>query len=584
MARARRLSQDQRRVLRLVGLMPLAAAAELALVLNAPPDGLRRRLSALRRSGWLASLRCGMSEPAQTRWLLTRRSLEHLYATDHTHPRPRERIGYERAWTLSGPAPAGRDQPPLDPGHEHLGPEAWRSAALLEAPAAEGGQHEHPPWSATARGAQVCLRRLAMLEPIYRLAPVLWRDGHLRGGGAPPDLSDFRLLRRSGFFVAVARYGDDLWVAFSYAGAHATERILRRKYAFRFWDLDCYVARERRSFRLSNRIFYEDPEQTVEPSALVVIAVDRWAAALARGLPGRTNAGAAGETIPTLICTAARRCGPPVEPNPSRDLISEPAARTSLGRPERLGRWLRGRPDAAALIGPAAYRLFLLLAEFPAMPADWLGEMGGLSPRAAARILRRFLLAGLAVRHERRFYLAQRGFLRAANLSRIQVSAVRNRHGAYLQARYRRIQQRHDDGVNRLALQFAREGTRAFAGWRGEVNIPGLTQLRPDLLLLVGAGPFGPGPYAIEFERRASTPGEVAAKLRPYLRAAAAGRGLPVLFVCETARGARGFAAAAAPRMLVATLEAAREGPLTGEQTVWAGSGPPVALYCQDQT
>ena len=42
-------------------------------------------------------------------------------------------------------------------------------------------------------------------------------------------MTDFRLLRRGGFYHAVARYGPDLWTPFTYAGLHATERGLRRK-------------------------------------------------------------------------------------------------------------------------------------------------------------------------------------------------------------------------------------------------------------------------------------------------------------------------------------------------------------------
>ena len=567
-----RFSDEQRRLLRLIGLMPLASADDLSLVLDTPADALQRRLARLRRRGWLTSIRRGMTEPPRTRWLLTRRSVERLYATDHSHPSPRERHRYEQAWPLPG-AGTGRDQPPLDLGHEHLGPEAEGPGSLLRLPA-DDAQHEHPPWTATGRGAQYCLRRLAMLETIYPLAPVLLRDGYLRVPAPAPPLSDFRLLRRAGFFVAVVRYGDDLWVPFSYAGLHATNRVLRRKQAHRFWNLDCYVARERRTFRISNRVFYDDPEQEVEPSALVVIAADRWAADLA----GRSL----DDSTPTLVCSADRRCGPAVEPRPSRDLISEPRARLSLGRPEQIARWLSRRPDVNTLDRPAAYRLFLLIAEFPAMRADTLREIAGVSRRMAAGILGGFLATGLAVRFDGRFYLAEAGMRRAANLSRIQPAIIRSRHGVYLQSRFRRQDLVHNDAVNRLALGFAREGVRVFGGWRGEVNVPGLTQLRPDLLVLATEGPFGPGPYAIEVERHAIGQRSVAAKLNPYRRAAAARRGLPVLFVCETERAAVNFAAGAGSLpLLVASEASAQAGPLTGDHTVWMGRDQPVTLRCE---
>ena len=80
-------------------------------------------------------------------------------------------------------------------------------------PSGGGADHEHPPWTATSRGIETSLRRLAMLEPVYRLAPDLLRSGRVN---RPPDdaaasrevrMTDFRLLRRGGFHHAVARYG-----------------------------------------------------------------------------------------------------------------------------------------------------------------------------------------------------------------------------------------------------------------------------------------------------------------------------------------------------------------------------------------
>ena len=62
---------------------------------------------------------------------------------------------------------------------------------------------------------------------------------------------------------------------------------------------------------------------------------------------------------------------------------------------------------------------------------------------------------------------------------------------------------------------------------------------------------------------------------------AAAGRALPMLMVCETARGRRNFRAAAGPLpMLTATLERALAGPVRGGVTVWSRDGVPAALHC----
>ena len=106
--------------------------------------------------------------------------------------------------------------------------------------------HEHPPWTATSRGIETSLRRLAMLEPVYRLAPDLIRSGRVNrpvddtAASREARMTDFRLLRHGGFYHAVARYGPDVWTPFTYAGLHATERTLRRKEQHRIWGVDCY--------------------------------------------------------------------------------------------------------------------------------------------------------------------------------------------------------------------------------------------------------------------------------------------------------------------------------------------------------
>ena len=121
-----------------------------------------------------------------------------------------------------------------------------------------------------------------------------------------------------------------------------------------------------------------------------------------------------------------------------------------------------------------------------------------------------------------------------------------------------------------------------MAGWRGEVNVPGLTQVRPDLLVQVSAGTLGAGTHSIEFERYSVTPSQVEHKLGPYRRMMASGRPLPLLMVSETSRGRENFRAAAGTLpMLTATQDRALAGPVTGAVTVWSRDGVPAALHCQ---
>ena len=182
-----------------------------------------------------------------------------------------------------------------------------------------------------------------------------------------------------------------------------------------------------------------------------------------------------------------------------------------------------------------------------------------------------------------RHYLSELRMRRAANMSRVLPSVIRRRHGVYLDRWYREHEERHNDGVNRLVVRFSGEGVEAVAGWRGEINVPGLTQVRPDLLVQVSEGPFGAGTHCIEFERTAVIPARVEQKLGPYHRMAAAGRPLPLLMVCETTRNRRNFrAAAGALPMLTPTLERALAGLVTGAVTVWSSEGIPEVLHQDD--
>ena len=521
MARRQPLNYEQRRLLKIAARMPLASVANLAPVLGLDEERVRRMLGRLRNGGWVASVMRGMTERRQHRFFLTSQTVDLLYTTDHQHPSPREEA---------------------------------RAAGL----AAFHPQGELP---------QDIQERFALDHDLLKSGRVRWPVGD-NTATREVRMTDFRLLRHGGFYHAVARYGQDLWTPFTYAGIHATERVLRRKEQHRFWGVDCYSHEEDRYLRIGNRTFYEDPDQEVEPSAQVVVAVDAWARELARDtLSGST---------PTIFCT------PAVELRPSRDLVSDPSGHASVGRPESAGLWLRQNPDMEAIDGRLAHRLFMTICQFPAMRASWLTEVVGGPSGEVSRLLDRFRQTGLVAVFDGRHYLSELGMKRAANMSRVLPSVIRLRHGAYLDRWYREHEQHHNDGVNRLVVRFAREGVVAVAGWRGEVNVPGLTQVRPDLLVQVSGGALGSGAHCIEFERSAVTLWEVEHKLGPYRRMAGAGRPLPLLMVCETARGRSNFRAAAGTLpMLTATLERALAGPVTGSVTVWSRDGVPTALHCE---
>ena len=141
------------------------------------------------------------------------------------------------------------------------------------------------------------------------------------------------------------------------------------------------------------------------------------------------------------------------------------------------------------------------------MRASWLRRIIGASQREVNDRLGRFVRAGLVAVYDRRYYLAELGMRRAANLSRVLPGMVRWRHRAYLDRWYRQHEQRHNDGVNLLVVQFAEERVSVVAGWLGEINVPDVTQVRPDLLAPVEGGPSARAPTTWSSSARRRRPG-----------------------------------------------------------------------------
>ena len=277
-----------------------------------------------------------------------------------------------------------------------------------------------------------------------------------------------------------------------------------------------------------------------------------------------------------MICTPDGRNTEPVAVRPSRDYISDPMQHATTSRTKAFHHWERQNRDLEAISGPIEFRLFMAIAEYPAMQSTGLREITGGSLRTVGRILDNFVKTGLAAIFDDRYFLAERGMKRAANLSRLRLDTISKRHAALLNVNFRHQERHHNDGVNRLVLKFASEGVKAFAGWRGEFNIPDITQIKPDLLVLVADGPFGTGPYCIEYERAAVHLNAAARKLGTYRKSAAVGQPVPVLVVCDTEYAAHNFIKTGRSLPVAAThLAAALTGPLTGDSTVWRQAGKP---------
>ena len=224
------LNDEQRRLLRINARMPLASVANLASALGATEDRVRSMLGRLRGGGWVSSVMRGMTERRQHRFFLSSKAVDLLYTNDHQHPGPREeaRASGLAAFHPERELPADfQERFALDHDHpvhlEDQGSSPFAAAVPVDADKHGGADsHEHPPWTATSRGVEMSLRRLAMLEPVYRLAPGLLQSGRVNwpvdadaAASREVRMTDFRLLRRGGFYHAVARYGEDAWTPFT---------------------------------------------------------------------------------------------------------------------------------------------------------------------------------------------------------------------------------------------------------------------------------------------------------------------------------------------------------------------------------
>ena len=92
----------------------------------------------------------------------------------------------------------------------------------------------------------------------------------------------------------------------------------------------------------------------------------------------------------------------------------------------------------------------------------------------------------------------------------------------------------HEDGVLDVMSGFGREKLSVAAGWRCE-EVFGDHKIVPDGMVKLGFGPFGPGWYYVEYERRARVQRRIEGKMEAYLSRDRV-EGPPVLFVCVNER------------------------------------------------
>ena len=136
----------------------------------------------------------------------------------------------------------------------------------------------------------------------------------------------------------------------------------------------------------------------------------------------------------------------------------------------------------------------------------------------------------------------------------------------------------HEAGVLAWIMQFMAAGLPVAPGWRASIYRAGLT-IKPDGVVWLNDGPYGPGWYLLEYELSARGKSRARNKLRGY--AVLRHLGIPMLIVCRDDRAETAFHEVGAEldvRMVTTTVRRLSEhGPLDNF-SCWTLYGEPVRI------
>lgn len=507
---------------------PLVSPEEAAGFMDVDVSTARRRLAALRQQGLATYHQVGRVSHREQRWVLT-----------HT--------GVER-----------QRYPPED------------------------------PWWLTESGIRTLLSRVEQLRNFYRMAPGLFRHAGLEWHKETevPRLIDWVLLRKSRFIGAFGTYTGDIRIFFCWVGLEVRRAALMKRWEERFSGLETYSEAEDDERRRNDLVEQRDPDYdpTPRPSGYVVVGADEWACYLAyRTIP---RAGRYRGPQPFLFVSAddleeAMVCEEVVRRAPYDMVADIPEIEIrKQGRPQKLV-----RPDQVPhpedLLGDVLPAMALELVE------EWLGLREQDIARRCRRtrkqvedVVRRMLENDWLVEIGGMLYLGPRGCLYAARRDRVSPGTVRTRVRDAIRQDHKKVgaHRRHTIAVNETMLRLYEAGITAHAGWRAVLDIPGRTQIKPDLVILAEAL-LGLGVYYIEVERTAVHPEQVLDKLYPYQETFKAGVPGIGIFITEKPEAELLFRQLGRDLpLLTSTLRDVRRGPLRGVDTVWRYQGLPVTL------
>ena len=434
------------------------------------------------------------------------------------------------------------------------------------------------PWASTEAG----LKRLLDSPPMFELVYSALRELISIWGRSADDASDedvhpevwvtrFDWLPKGAIRAAV-ELSNGMELAFLWAGKRSSredlsKRLLRQlKYLEQvppggWWDCD------------------EEPEDwTWQPSIWVVVGEDHWACAqgeaAVRDITGdhRRISSFSAEGFFYRLGFAYVASG----------ALSEARTEPRLGKPHRITTRL-AQSEFQALNGKLQYRVFGLVESFQPIRASVIRRMtreGG----AATRALSALVDANLLRRLDGYYYLDEKGHEYVLRRDGQPLKQIKDERTGQLRfpgflpkdSKRRKDLLKHDFGVAKIASRFMEQSASVVAGPRAVRNIPGVTQLAPDLLVLARTPRRKSVLAYLEYERSAHNVATFQHKLAPYMTFAEA---LPHVAFCvlvvvdDPAREPVIWRVGGALDIYTTSLEEVLKGNVVGAQTVWRRDG-----------
>ena len=440
-------------------------------------------------------------------------------------------------------------------------------------------------WWHTAGGVRALARRLEVVEMAYAYLPVLWQSNLVRDrnchvyreimgvdrqtGGfvrrtelVERDWSEGRLVafhwRRNGAFEAIATYDDG-----SHENVLLHLPVLWRTSFQKPADIASVRRDMSRELTLDERWQRLPHAQAISPDyrpGMVIFCPDRVAAAMVQrnwreALTGN-NA-----TAPAIIDAQGQVVRAMTPPTAWWQAFTPPPRGGPLKDISRAVTGLASGPYAA-VNGRQSWRTFRAIDGSPGVTLDQIASSVGVDTTVARKLLEPMVKAKVISARADGHYLGVSGRGLLASSQRVTPKRTLRRWGVYAQrgGEYRRAQRLHNQGQAEALLLLRLHGYAAFPTMGVVIDYwhqGRLIRVVPDGFIVLAPGVLA----ALEFERSATTPGDLEEKARKYMRLDEIGKRIPVLLITETEEAARILSEFGYPYLLATTLDAVREGP-----------------------